>query len=73
MIPELWVLGALTVIGGIVLVWLSESGRLEDYSDRRRVNKLADRSRKRKPGIRRACRWAMAGWRPEKARRAWNG
>ena len=61
MIPELTYLAVLVVLGGLALVWLAESGRLEDHSEKRHVNKLADKSRKRKaPTMRRACRWAVA-------------
>lgn len=59
MIPELMAFGALCVGGGIVLCCLAESGRLEDYSEKRHVDKLADKSRARKaPGRRADCsRW----------------
>ena len=60
MIPELMVYGALFVAVCLVLCLLSESGTLEDWSEKRHVDRLADRSRNRKPSTRRACRWTGA-------------
>lgn len=47
----------------MVLLWLAaEPETLADYSDRMAVNRLADRSRKRKaPTARRGCRYVKAG------------
>ena len=63
MIPELTYLAVLVVLGGLALVWLAESGKLEDYSEKRHVNKLADKSRKHKPMASRQSRWAGIGFR----------
>ena len=51
----------------MVLLWLAaEPETLADYGDRMHVNRLADESRKHKaPGMRRACRYVKAGWRPK--------
>ena len=55
------------VIAMILLMALAEQETLAEYSDRMAINRLADRSRKRKaPGLRRPCRYAQAGWRPGK-------
>lgn len=61
MIAELWGLGALFVAACLGLCLLAENGTLEDYSEKRHVNKLADRSRNRKPAKRRNSRWAGIG------------
>ena len=63
MIPELMALAALCVGGVIVLCCLAEKGTLEDYSEKRHVDKLADRSRKHKPLASRQSRWAGNGFR----------
>ncbi|MBR3105857.1 MAG: hypothetical protein IKH30_01585 [Clostridia bacterium] len=72
MISELIWFAVLFLLVCIALVWLAEKGTLEDYSEKRNVDKLADRSRGRKtPTARRACRYVSAGLRPGKA--AWHG
>ena len=52
----------------MVLLWLAaEPETLAEYSDRAAVNRLADRSRKRKaPAMRKRCRYIQAGWKPGK-------
>ena len=49
---------------GMILLWLgAESETLAEYSERRHVAWLADRSRRRKaPQARRACRYVQAGY-----------
>ena len=70
MIPELIRFAALCVGGVIVLCCLAERVTLEDYSEKRHVDKLADRSRKRKaPTARKVCRYAVSMWRPDKGQR----
>ena len=49
----------------LALIGLSEPETLAECSERANVKRLADESRKRKaPGMRRACRYVEAGWRP---------
>lgn len=61
-IPELVFLGALFLLACVALILLADEERLEEISERRAVNALADQSRKRKaPGMRRACRYIKAG------------
>ena len=53
------------IIAVILAGLASQPETLAEYSDRMHVNRLADESRKRKaPGMRRACRYVEAGWRP---------
>ena len=50
------------IIGMALLVLAAEPETLAEYSDRAAVNRLADRSMKRKaPGARRGCRYVKAG------------
>ena len=61
-IPELVFLAVVFVLAVVALLLLSEDERLEDLSERRRINALADQSRKRKaPGMRPRCRYIKAG------------
>ena len=71
MIPELTWFALLCVAVIIVLGCLAESGKLEDYSEKRHVDKLADKSRKQKTGIRRANRWRPYNCQRKAA--AWHG
>ena len=58
------------IIGMILLFLAAQPETLAEYSDRVAINRLADRSRKRKaPGIRRPCRYTKAGWRPDRGMR----
>ena len=49
MIPELVFLAVLFVLGFVALILLADEERLEEISERRAVNWLADRSRRSKP------------------------
>lgn len=52
----------------ILIVWvLAENETLRDFSERRAINKLADKSRRAKPQtVRPRSKYASVGWRPEK-------
>ena len=53
------------IIALILVAMGAETETLAEYSERMNVNRLADRSRKRKaPTARRGCRYVEAGWRP---------
>ena len=55
------------IIAVILAVLASRPETLAEYSERMNVNRLANESKKRKaPGMRRACRYIQAGWRPER-------
>ena len=45
----------------LILVALSEEESVADMADRRAVNKLADKSRQRKPAVRRSGKYSKAG------------
>jgi hypothetical protein len=59
------IFGALIAL--ILVVLAARDEVLGEDNERVWVNHLADESRKRKaPGVRRPCRYAQAGWRPER-------
>lgn len=59
------IFGALIAL--ILVVLAARDEELGEDNERVWVNHLADESRKRKaPGLRRACRYIQAGWRPER-------
>ena len=67
MIPELTRFAILAFTAICALLPLAESERLEDWRERRHVNRLADRSRGRKATTARSqCRYARAYMRPAK-------
>lgn len=61
-IPELVFLGVLFLLACVAMILLADEERLEEISERRAVNALADQSRKRKaPGMREPSRYIRAG------------
>ena len=55
-------LGVLFLLACVALILLADEERLEEISERRAVNVLADQSRKRKaPGMRKQSRYIRAG------------
>lgn len=61
-IPELVFVAVLFVLGFLALILLADEERLEEISERRNVNRLADSSRKRKAqGMRPRSRYIQAG------------
>lgn len=66
MIPEMVWYGLLFVAVICLLMLLAESETLAEWSERRHVNWLADRSKKRKAAtMRERCRYARAYMRPD--------
>ena len=62
MIPELVFLAALFMAVCVALILLADEERLEEISERRAVNRLADRSRRSKPqSVRPRSRYSRAG------------
>lgn len=62
MIPELKWLTLVFLVAIGLLWWLAESETLREHSERRSVNRLADRSRRSKPqGMRPRSRYIRAG------------
>ena len=62
MIPELVFMGVLFLLACVALILLADEERLEEISERRAVNALADQSRKRKaPGLRPTGRYSKGG------------
>lgn len=61
MIPELTRFVILAALAICALLPLAESETLAEWSERRHVNKMADRSRRRKaPTMRAKCQWGGA-------------
>lgn len=59
------------VIAIILALLAAESETLADAAERRHINYMADRSRRRPPqAVRSRCRYIQAGYRPGKTRRA---
>ena len=62
MIRELVFVGVLFVLGVLALILLAQEERLEEMSERRAVNRMADKNRRSKPhGMRPRCRYIRAG------------
>ena len=62
MIRELVFVAVLFVLGCVALILLADEERLEEMSERRAVNRMADNSRRRKAqGMRPRCRYIRAG------------
>ena len=64
MIPELIVFSVFCLILlAVMILFLAEDERLEDLSERRAVNRMADRSRRGKSGARRRNRYSVSYFR----------